>query len=105
MYAVVKDRSRCLTLEPGQEIWIDRIPDAEPGSTHTFDQVHLLKREDGSVDVGTPAVSGASVVVEVLGEAQDEKLYVQHFRRRKNSRKRFGHRQRHTHVRVREING
>ena len=105
MYAVVRDRSRSLTLRPGEELWVDRLPDAEPGSTHTFEEVQLLKREDGSVEIGTPSVSGASVTAEVVGEVKDKKIYIQHFRRRKNSRTRTGHRQKYTHLRVTGING
>ena len=62
MYAIVRDRSRCLTLRAGDELWVDRMPEAEAGSEVVFDQVQLLKKEDGSVAVGTPHVDGASVV-------------------------------------------
>ncbi|KAA3608196.1 MAG: 50S ribosomal protein L21 [Planctomycetota bacterium] len=103
MYAIVQDRSRSLTLTPGQELWIDLLSGAEQGSEHVFDCVQLLKKEDGSVEVGKPQVAGASVVAEVLGEVQDNKIYVATFRRRKHSRKRTGHRQRYTKVRIKEI--
>lgn len=104
MYAVVRDRSRCLHLAPGQEAWVDLL-DAEPGAEVTFGEVQLLKREDGSVAVGAPAVSGASVVAEVIGHDKDRKLVVSFFRRRKASRKRTGHRQAYTRIRVKEIRG
>ena len=103
MYAIVKDRSRSLTLTLGQELWVDFLPDSEPGSDHVFEQVNLLKKEDGSVVVGAPVVDGASVVAEVLGEEKDKKIEVVHFRRRKNSRNRNGHRQSYTRIRVKEI--
>ncbi len=103
MYAIVRDRSRCLTLSPGQELWVDRLAGSEAGSEHTFDQVSLLKKEDGSVVVGAPNVDGACVVAEVLGDQKDEKIHVTHFRRRKNSRTRVGHRQTYTRIRVKEI--
>lgn len=105
MYAIVKDRSRHLALHPGEELWVDRLPGAEPGSEYVFDQVHLLRREDGSIAVGTPVVAGAAVVAEVLGEEKDEKIHVAYFRRRKNSRRRIGHRQTYTRIRVKEIRG
>ena len=103
MYAIVRDRSRSLTLHPGAELWIDRLEGCEAGATHVFDQVSLLKKDDGSVVLGKPTVSGASVVAEVLGEERDEKLYVAKFRRRKGTRTRVGHRQRYTRIRVQEI--
>ena len=103
MYAIVKDRSRCITLHPGEELWIDRMPSAEEGSELVFDQVQLLKQEDGSTQVGTPTVDGASVIAEVVGQAKDAKLLVSTFKRRKNSRRKMGHRQSYTHIRVKEI--
>ena len=103
MLAIVRDRSRSLTLEPDQELWIDRIPGLEPGSELVFDQVQLLRRDDGSVAVGRPVVEGAKVLAEVLGEVRDRKLHVRTFRRRKSSRRHLGHRQTYTRIRVREI--
>ncbi len=103
MYAIVRDRSRCLTLNPGQELWIDRCPELKPGGEITFDQVHLLKKEDGSIEIGSPTIEGASVVAEVLGEAKDRKIYVATFKRRKTFRRRVGHRETYTRIRVREI--
>ncbi|MGB0685895.1 MAG: 50S ribosomal protein L21 [Planctomycetota bacterium] len=103
MYAIVRDRSRCLTLKQGDDIWIDLLPEAE--GDLVFDEVQLLKREDGSVDVGTPTVDGASVVAEILGEVKDEKIRVSTFKRRKSSRRTIGHRQRYTRIRVKEIRG
>ncbi len=105
MYAIVRDRSRCLTLTPGEELWIDRMPAVEPGSELVFDAVQLLKKEDGTVEVGTPHVEGASVVAEVIGEVLDKKIRVATFRRRKSSRSSVGHRQPYTHIRVKEIRG
>lgn len=103
MYAIVRDRSRCLTLSPGQELWVDRLPDAVPGSEHRFEQVSLVKAEDGSVRIGSPDLAGAAVVAEVLGEEKDQKIWVCHFRRRKSSRRRVGHRQTYTRIRVVDI--
>lgn len=105
LYAIVRDRSRCLTLTPGDDLWIDRMPNAETGSDLVFDQVQLLKKEDGSVEVGTPHVDGASVVAEVVGDVSDAKITVAKFRRRKSSRSSVGHRQKYTHIRVKEIRG
>ena len=105
MYAIVRDRSRSLTLTPGEDLWIDRLPGAEPGAEHVFDQVNLVKGEDGTVRVGTPTVDGASVTAEILGDERDEKIVVATFKRRKSSRRRMGHRQTYTRIRVKEIVG
>ena len=102
MYAIVQDRSRCLTLIPGQELWVDLL-DAEAGSEHVFDKVQLLS-SDGTVTVGAPHVDGVSVVAEVLGNIKDKKLLVSTFKRRKSSKRRLGHRQQYTSIRIKEIN-
>ncbi len=104
MYAVVRDRSRCLNLVPGQEAWVDLL-DAEPGAEITFDEVQLLKRKDGSVAIGTPGVKGARVVATVLRHERDEKIRVSFYRRRKASMKQRGHRQSYTRIHVKEIQG
>jgi large subunit ribosomal protein L21 len=105
MYAIVRDRSRCLTLRAGDELWVDRMPDAVAGSELVFDQVQLLKKEDGSVAVGTPHIDGASVVAEVVTEVKDKKIHIQTFKRRKDTHRRMGHRQLYTAIRVKEIRG
>lgn len=102
LYAIVQDRSRCLTLSPGQELWVDLL-DAEAGSEITFDKVQLLSN-DGNVTVGAPHVSGASVVAEVIGNIKDKKILVATFKRRKSSKRRLGHRQQYTSIRIKEIN-
>lgn len=104
MYAVVRDRSRCLNLAPGQEAWVDLL-DVEPGAEITFDEVQVLKREDGSVAIGAPAVAGARVVATVLGHEKDQKIRVSFYRRRKASMKQRGHRQSYTRIRVKAIQG
>ena len=81
-----------------------RLPsfDVDPGETVTFDEV-LLGATDGEVLVGRPTVEGASVRAEVLRHARADKIVVFKFKRRKNYRRKTGHRQGFTEVRVSEI--
>ena len=72
-----------------------------PGSI-TFDRVLLLAGGD-VVKVGAPTVAGATVTAEVIGHEKGEKLYIQKMRRRKNYRRRTGHRQQYTRVRIEAI--
>ncbi|MFL2869673.1 MAG: 50S ribosomal protein L21 [Pirellulaceae bacterium] len=102
MYAIIADSGRQFKVEEGQEVVVD-LRDAEAGSTITFDQVLAVSGDDG-VKIGKPTVDGASVTAEVLGETKGKKIYVQKFRRRKNSRRRTGHRQHYTTVRIDSIN-
>lgn len=101
MYAVIAHDGRQYKVEEGQELEID-FTDQPKGETVTFDKV--LAYGDGTdTRIGRPTVEGASVTAEVLGLAQGPKLVVQKLRRRKNSRRKTGHRQMYTRVRVSKI--
>lgn len=103
MYAILSDRTNQATVRVGDEIVCDLMDDAQPGSEIVFDQV-LLVGDEGQTRVGTPTVEGATVKGEVVGESKGKKLVIFRFKRRKNVRRRTGHRQRYTKVRITEIN-
>jgi large subunit ribosomal protein L21 len=69
----------------------------------TFDDV-LLGADGDTLRIGTPAVSGASVTAEVVRHGKGEKIVIFKHKRRKNYRRKQGHRQKFTEVRVNEIN-
>ena len=102
MYAIIVDGSRQLKVEEGQELEVSYRA-VEAGKEVTFDRV-LAIGADSKLTSGTPAIAGASVVAHVVGEAQGPKLVVQKFRRRKNSRRKTGHRQKLTLVKISKIN-
>ncbi|MBS0208404.1 MAG: 50S ribosomal protein L21 [Planctomycetes bacterium] len=102
MYAIILDGDKQLKVEEGQVLEIDCRKALNPGDAVTFDRV-LAVGGEGGLKLGTPAVAGASVTAEVVGLAQGPKLVVQHFRRRKNSRRKNGHRQVHTQVKINKI--
>jgi large subunit ribosomal protein L21 len=76
--------------------------DAEPGSTIELDEV-LLVSDDDNVKVGTPLVSGAKVRAEVVGDRKGEKILVFRYRNKKRFRRRKGHRQQYTRIKIDEI--
>jgi large subunit ribosomal protein L21 len=104
MYAIIAADGRQYKVQSGDEIQVDLRDGAQIGDTVTFDQVLLVSGE-GGVKVGKPTVAGASVAAEVLGDEKGEKVYIQKMRRRKNFRKRTGHRQSYTRVRIGAITG
>jgi large subunit ribosomal protein L21 len=75
----------------------------EPGDTIIFDEV-LLGANDGDFKVGAPLVSGAAITAEVIKHGKGEKIIIFKHKRRKNYRRKTGHRQQYTEVRVNEIN-
>lgn len=104
MYAIVEDSGTQIKLAPGAVLDVDLREDAAEGSTITFDRVLAFKGEgDDSAKVGTPYIDGASVTAEVLGEIKGEKLDVIKYKRRKNYRRKQGHRQRYLRIRVGDI--
>jgi large subunit ribosomal protein L21 len=103
MYAIIATDGRQYKVQSGDEIQIDLREDAKEGDQVTFDRVLLVAGGD-IVKVGAPAVAGASVAAEVLAQELGEKLYIQKMRRRKNYRRRTGHRQMYTRVRIAAIN-
>jgi large subunit ribosomal protein L21 len=102
MYAIVTDGAKQLKVEEGQVLDIDYRPLAA-GEKITFDRVLAIGGEGGEAQIGQPAVAGASVTAEVIGPTQGKKLFVQKFRRRKNSKRRTGHRQLHMQVKISKI--
>ena len=103
MYAVIEDSGQQFRVSEGDVLNVDLRPVGEGDAQIEFDRVLLVSGED-DVKVGTPLVSGAKVVAEVLdAEAKGEKLVVQHWRRRKASRRKKGHRQKYLRVRIASI--
>jgi large subunit ribosomal protein L21 len=104
MYAIIASDGRQYKVQTGDEIQVDLREGVNEGDQITFDRV-LLVSGDGGARVGKPTVAGASVAAEVLGREQGEKIYIQKMRRRKNFRRRTGHRQAYTRVRIGAISG
>ena len=101
MYAIFEDGSRQYKVAEGDQIDVD-YRDISVGERLEFDRVLLLSAND-KVHVGTPTVEDAKIITEVLDHVRDEKIVVQRFKRRKKFRRRSGHRQKLTRVRVRQI--
>jgi len=98
MYAIFRAQGKQFKAEKGKTVRLPRM-EAEPGSTVTFDEV-LLTSSGDKVTAGTPTIKGATVTAEVIGEAKGEKIYVFRFKRRKNIRRKTGHRAKFTDVRI-----
>jgi len=100
-YAIFKAAGFQYRAELGDTLRLPSL-DAESGDTVTFDEVLLGAAED-EVLVGRPTLEGAAVRAEVLGHGRADKVVVFKFKRRKNYRRKTGHRQDFTEVRVSEI--
>ncbi len=103
MYAIIDAGGRQVRVEEGQEFEVD-YRDLPAGSEIKFDRVLAVRGDDG-LKIGRPTLESASVTAQVLGVIQGPKLTVQKMRRRKNFRRRTGHRELFTRVKITKIEG
>ena len=101
MYAIIEDGGRQFKVEEGQQLDVD-YRELSSGEALIFEKV-LAFRDDDGLKVGTPTLESATVTAEVLAVSQGPKLVIQKIRRRKNSRKKTGHRQMYTLVKIGKI--
>ena len=101
MYAIIRAAGKQFRVEKGMTLQVP-LMEAEPGSKITFGEV-LLASDGTTVKAGTPLVKGAKVTAEVIGLAKGPKIYVWKFKRRKNYRRKTGHRQKYTAVRITDV--
>jgi large subunit ribosomal protein L21 len=102
MYAVVKTGGKQYRVSPGAVIKVERL-EGEVGTTIALDQVLMIGDADGGPKVGTPLIDGARVAAEVLEQSRAPKVIVFKKKRRKNYRRKRGHRQLQTVLRIQDI--
>jgi large subunit ribosomal protein L21 len=100
MYAVIQTGGKQYRVTEGQKLYVERLP-GSPGETVSFDQVLLLGGE--TPKIGRPLVSGATVSAEIVGHDRAKKIIVFKLRRRKNYRRKQGHRQPYTELKITAI--
>ena len=103
MYAVVKIKNQQYRVTPDLTLQVPLMSD-EVGAKLTFDEV-LMMADGEDIKVGSPTVAGASVAAEVVGHGRSRKIIVFKKRRRKNYRRKNGHRQPFTEIRITGISG
>ena len=101
MYAVISTGGKQYRVEPGSTVLVERV-DGEPGVSVTLDRV-LLFADGEDVRVGSPTVAGATVTATVLGEQLGEKVVIFKYKQKVKYRRRTGHRQHLTRLRIDEI--
>ncbi|WP_435020543.1 50S ribosomal protein L21 [Tundrisphaera sp. TA3] len=100
-YAIFEDGSHQFRVSEGDTIVVDRRV-VDLGGEVVFGKVLLISGEGGPV-IGKPVLEGARVVAKVVRQFRDKKVVIQKFRRRKNLRRRNGHRQSYTTVQITSI--
>ncbi|MBN4072568.1 50S ribosomal protein L21 [Crocinitomix catalasitica] len=103
MYAIVEIAGQQFKVEQDQQIFVHRL-DAKEGDKVDFDNV-LLTDADGKVKVGAPAIKGAKVSASVVRHLKGDKIIVFKKKRRKGYKKKNGHRQAFTEIKIDKIKG
>ena len=98
MYAVIETGGKQYRVQEGDVLKVEKI-EANVGDTVTIDRV-LLVAQDGAVKVGSPLVDGAKAMLKVVEHGKGEKIIVFKYKAKKNYRRKQGHRQPYTKVRV-----
>jgi large subunit ribosomal protein L21 len=101
MYAVIKSGGKQYRVSEGDILRVEKIEGAK-GDTISFDDVMMVSGEE-KIEVGTPVVKNAKVVGEIIKQAKDSKITVFKMKRRKGYRKKTGHRQKLTELKIKEI--
>jgi large subunit ribosomal protein L21 len=101
MYAVIETGGKQYAVEVGQMLKIEKV-DAEVGASVEFDKV-LLVSNDGELTVGKPVVSGAKVTATVEEQGKDKKIIVFKYKAKKGYKRKKGHRQPYTMVKIDSI--
>jgi large subunit ribosomal protein L21 len=97
-YAIIRTGGKQYRVEPGDVIWVESL-EGDVGSEISFPEV-LLRGEGDSVTIGSPLVEGATVAAKIIGQERTRKILVFKKKRRKNYRRRHGHRQMTTGIQV-----
>ncbi len=101
MYAVVRTGGEQVRVTPGDAVRVEKLP-GEVGEPVALDQV-LLVGGNGETRVGTPLVEGVKVVGTITDQGRGPKIIVFKMKRRKGYRRKMGHRQDYTEIRVDSI--
>lgn len=103
MYAVIETGGKQYRVEEGDTLYVEKL-DVEVGETINFDKVLILSK-DGELQAGKPYVDGIKVEASVLDQGKAKKIIVFKYKAKKNYRKKTGHRQPFTKVKIEKIVG
>jgi len=101
MYAVIVTGGKQYKVTEGEIFSVEKL-DAAAGDKLTLDQV-LMVNDDNGVKIGSPLLEGAKVTVEVIEQGRGKKITIYKYKKRKNQRKKQGHRQAYTKLKVEKI--
>ena len=103
-YAVIKTGGKQYKVKSGEILKIEKLPDSKPDSKIEFNEV-LAYGDDKTIEIGTPTVAGAKVEADLIKNGKDRTILIFKKRRRHNSRRKNGHRQKISVIQITKIFG
>jgi len=104
VYAIIQTGGKQYKVSEGIILKVEKL-EAEAGDKLVLDQVLMLNDENGNTKIGSPLLDGARVTVEVVEQGRGKKVVVYKYKKRKNYRRKQGHRQPFTKIKVEKIEG
>ena len=101
-YAVIQTGGKQYKVSAGEIIKVEKLAESKPASKEEFKEI-LAYGDDKSIELGEPTVSGAKVEAELLKNGKERTVLIFKKRRRKNSRRKNGHRQQYSLIRINKI--
>lgn len=102
MYAIIKTGGKQYRVSEGTVLKIEKVP-GEKGDKVSFSEVLLVSADDGALKVGDPLVADAVVTAEICEQGKEKKVVVFKYKKRKNYRRKQGHRQPFTRIKIDKI--
>jgi large subunit ribosomal protein L21 len=102
MFAIIETGGKQYKVSEGDVIYVEKL-EVEAGDSYTFDRV-LAVSTDAGFTVGAPTVEGATVTATVEKNGKAKKLYIIRYKSKKNEKKKQGHRQPYTKLKIETIN-
>ena len=101
-YAVIKTGGKQYKVKSGEILKVEKLPDSKPETKIEFNEI-LAYGDDKSIEVGAPHVSGAKVEADLIKNSKNRTIQIFKKRRRHNSRRKNGHRQKYSMIRINKI--
>jgi large subunit ribosomal protein L21 len=101
-YAVIKTGGKQYKVKSGEILKIEKLPDSKPESKIEFNEI-LAYGDDKIIEVGTPIIQGAKVEANLIKNSKNRTILIFKKRRRHNSRRKNGHRQEYSMIRINKI--
>ncbi len=101
-YAVIKTGGKQYKVKAGEILKIEKLQDSKPSSKVEFNEI-LAYGDDKTIEIGVPTISGAKVEAELIENSKNRTVLIFKKRRRHNSRRKNGHRQEFSKIRINKI--